>query len=204
MTKIIILLSLVMATMLWANTPEKNHMDRQRAGHIKKMQHPQKHRRNHSMEKKHKHKKTARRTFRTAQEFRHTKRKHRKQHKIKNHMKHSKSMLRGEAYSRDRYAYSYYDDRRYENRRSRGFRHYKHRWYTAYRYERASFYDNEGFYYGYFNRRGYTFEGEFYRYDRYYSYQDRLRGKGLFVHRYFRPVVEYYSHNEYNDDYDSY
>ena len=72
----------------------------------------------------------------------------------------------------------------------------------AYRYDRASFSDRHGYYYGYFDRRGYMFEGEFYRYDRFYSYRDRMRGKELFGHRYYRPVINYYSYNNY-DGYDN-
>ena len=69
----------------------------------------------------------------------------------------------------------------------RGYRHTRRNWYLTYLYERASFYDRHGYKYGYFSRRGFMFEGEFYRYDRYYSYRDRLRGRGLFEHRYYRP-----------------
>jgi len=58
----------------------------------------------------------------------------------------------------------------------------------SYLYERASFYDRYGYQYGYFSRRGFMFEGEFYRYDRSYTYRDRLRGRGLFDHRYYRPA----------------
>ena len=69
----------------------------------------------------------------------------------------------------------------------RGYRHTRRNWYLTYLYERASFYDRHGYRYGYFSRRGFMFEGEFYRYDRYYTYRDRLRGRGLFEHRYYRP-----------------
>jgi hypothetical protein len=197
MTKKIILLSLVMGTMLWANGPEVHHLDRQRDGHIKKVQHPVHKKQHHSIEKNMRHTKAMRRTFKSPSEFRHAKRKH---HKARKHMKHVKQIVRGRAYDAGRYRnYRRYDDRRYESHRSRGFRHYQNSWYLAYKYEKASFYDNEGFYYGYFNHRGYTFEGEFYRYDRYYTYRDRVRGKGLFTHRYFRPVVEYYSYHDDDD-----
>ena len=36
-------------------------------------------------------------------------------------------------------------------KRQRGYQHGKKGWTLAYRYDRASFYDNEGYYYGYFN-----------------------------------------------------
>ena len=32
------------------------------------------------------------------------------------------------------------------------------------------------------------FEDVFYRYDRYYGYKDRVRGRGLFDHRYYMPA----------------
>jgi len=71
--------------------------------------------------------------------------------------------------------------------RQRGYRYSKKGWILAFQYDRASFYDNEGYFYGYFNRYGYYFEDVFYRYDRYYSYRDRARGRGLFNNMYHMP-----------------
>ncbi|MDQ7085195.1 MAG: hypothetical protein Q9M36_09815 [Sulfurovum sp.] len=83
-----------------------------------------------------------------------------------------------------------------ESIRQRGYPYSKRGWELAYRYDRASFYDNEGFYYGYFNRHGYEFEDRFYAYDRYYGYRDRVRGRGLFDHRYYIPMAkDYYGFN---------
>jgi len=78
---------------------------------------------------------------------------------------------------------------RYCNSRhiAKGYRHTRRSWYLAYLYERAFFYDRYGYEYGYFNRNGFMFEGVFYRYDSGYTYADRLRGRGLFDHRYYRP-----------------
>ena len=87
----------------------------------------------------------------------------------------------GYHYKKERY------EERYRTKRQRGFNYSKRGWKLAYKYDRASFYDDRGFYYGYFNRHGYFFEGIFYRFDRFYTYQDRVRGKGLFSHRYFMP-----------------
>jgi len=93
----------------------------------------------------------------------------------------------------DRYD-TWYDDRwdrhtRWQPRHlQRGYRHTRRNWYLSYLYERASFYDRYGYKYGYFSRRGFMFEGEFYRYDRAYTYRDRLRGRGLFERRYYRPA----------------
>ena len=72
--------------------------------------------------------------------------------------------------------------------RQQGYRHFKRGWYLAYRYDRASFYDRYGYHYGYFNRYGFEFDGIFYGYDRYYRYQDRMRGRGLFDNRYYMPA----------------
>jgi len=71
--------------------------------------------------------------------------------------------------------------------RQHGYKYYRRQWYLTYLYERASFYDSYGFFYGYFDRYGFMFDGRFYRYDHNYTYQDRLHGKGLFEHRYYRP-----------------
>ena len=77
--------------------------------------------------------------------------------------------------------------------RQRGYTHSKRGWMLAYRYDRASFYDNEGYFYGYFNRYGYYFEDVFYRYDRHYTYRDRVKGRGLFDHSYYMPAnASYY------------
>jgi hypothetical protein len=91
--------------------------------------------------------------------------------------------------------YSRWDDSFDYDEPSYHYRHYgtPHRdfrrgWVLAYKYDRAEFYDRDGFHYGYFNRYGYMFEGEFYRYDRYYRYRDRVRGRGLFDRYYYRPV----------------
>lgn len=86
----------------------------------------------------------------------------------------------------DRYNERGYRDE-YRPIRQHGYRHTNRGWYLAFRYDRASFYDQYGYYYGYFNRYGYYFEGIFYRYDRYYSYRDRVRGRGVFDHRYYMP-----------------
>jgi hypothetical protein len=87
------------------------------------------------------------------------------------------------------YSYGYYDNAPYRHRPyGRTYHHPKHGWVLAYKYDRAEFYDRDGFHYGYFNRYGYMFEGEFYRYDRYYRYHDRVRGRGLFDRYYYRPA----------------
>ena len=77
--------------------------------------------------------------------------------------------------------------------KNRGYRYPKRGWELAYRYDRAAFFDQYGYHYGYFNRHGYYFEGVFYAYDRGYRYHDRVKGRGLFDHWYYIPAnAEYY------------
>ena len=123
------------------------------------------------------------RAFRTKKEFQH----HRNQKKYlhpKNKMVTSQRMR----YS-GRFHHAYHDtvEIYHPGIRQRGHYRPKRGWFLAYLYDRASFYDHEGFHYGYFNRYGYYFEGIFYRYDRDYTYRDRLRGRGLFDNRYYMP-----------------
>jgi len=80
---------------------------------------------------------------------------------------------------------------RMRHHRQHAYHHYRRQWYLTYLYERADFYDRHGYHYGRFNERGFVFEGVFYRYDRAYTYQDRLHGKDLFAHRFYRPSQRY-------------
>ncbi len=94
-----------------------------------------------------------------------------------------------------------WDEERYENGEAYYGRHLLRRqyerayprpkrgWILAYRYDRAEFFDRNGFHYGYFNRYGYFFEGVFYRYDYSYTFRDRVRGRGIFDHYYYRPAA---------------
>ena len=72
--------------------------------------------------------------------------------------------------------------------RQHPYRHYRRQWYLTYLYEHAEFDDRHGYHYGYYDRRGFEFDTKFYEYDRSYTYQDRLHGKGLFEHRFYRPI----------------
>ncbi|MEA2047013.1 MAG: hypothetical protein U9O64_01045 [Campylobacterota bacterium] len=129
------------------------------------------------MDRKYHRKQAKERDFRTRKEFEHKRKKpHSKQHQ-----------------SYDRYNNGHYYNRphyreTYRMNRQEGYRHSKKGWRLAYRYDRASFYDNQGFFYGYFNQYGYYFEDVFYQYDRYYRYRDRVKGRGLFDHRYYMPA----------------
>jgi hypothetical protein len=77
--------------------------------------------------------------------------------------------------------------KRRHHRPQKAFRYYRRQWYLTYLWEHASFVDQHGYFYGTFDVRGFYFEGKYYRYDRAYTYQDRLHGKGLFEHRFYRP-----------------
>jgi hypothetical protein len=128
--------------------------------------------------------KALKRTFRTKKEFHQQAKRQKRVHKhISPPVAKQMRYHNGNAYD----AYVPPRETFYPPMRQRGHRHSKRGWFLAYLYDRASFYDNEGFHYGYFNRYGYYFEGVFYRYDRYYTYRDRLRGRGLFDHRYYMP-----------------
>jgi len=212
MKKIILLLALGFTTILWANTFNSIMSDNkaQSKKNIKKI------------DKELSHKKAQKRKFKTQKEFKSMKNRHKKRMSKRSNRKSSRQSARyydrnshsrnvdtlkrssrfGTYGNRDRY----YDDdscdiddyRDYDRNRARAYRHSRNSWRMAYRYERASFYDMHGYYYGYFNSRGYMFEGVFYRYDRYYSYHDRIRGKGLFERRYYRPIRDSYYSN-FND-----
>ncbi len=144
--------------------------------------------------------KAVKRDFKTHKEFKRSLQRNMQRNVQKNgmhkHAKHmtSKSMRYGTNAYDNGYNYNrpdYRDD--YRPIRQRGYRHSNRGWILAYRYDRASFYDNEGYFYGYFNRYGYYFEDVFYSYDRYYTYQDRVRGRGLFDNRYYMPAnARYY------------
>ena len=123
------------------------------------------------------------RNFRTKKDFQ-----HRTQRTISR--KHNKNYNR--QYNQYDNGYTYRSNNHHTNYRhvrQRGYNHSNRGWILAYRYDRATFYDNEGFCYGYFNHHGYYFEDVFYRYDRYYGYQDRVRGRGLFDQRYYMPAT---------------
>jgi hypothetical protein len=134
------------------------------------------------------------RTFHSKKEFIHKKKMQRstlRKQIIHNNMRYpsNKSYDNGYFYSQEQ--------KRVATPRQRGYRYSKRGWMLAYRYDRASFYDNEGYHYGYFNRHGYYFEGVFYRYDRDYTYQDRVRGRGLFDYRYYMPEnARYYGFSQ--------
>lgn len=89
---------------------------------------------------------------------------------------------------------------RRHNIRQTGLLYFIDSWYFIYQDRHAPFYDQYGYFYGFFNQFGYYFEGIFYSYDRYYTYEDRLRGRGLFDDRYYEPYLE----DDYDDWYDIY
>jgi hypothetical protein len=142
--------------------------------------------------------KAQKRHFKNKEEFkRHQHLKREKNHAKQRQKKADKHLQRKHhrEYAPTHYRERGYDDRIYDFDRpywyrhhGRSYRHPKRGWILAYRYDRAAFYDRDGFHYGYFNRYGFMFEGEFYRYDRYYRYRDRIRGRGLFDRYYYRPA----------------
>ncbi|MDZ7818886.1 MAG: hypothetical protein U5K55_09815 [Aliarcobacter sp.] len=77
-----------------------------------------------------------------------------------------------------------------------------HRNDTRYRnfdYNRNAYYDDFGYFFGYFDKVGYFYNNIFFTYDNRYTYYDRLHHRG-----YFRPnkvhyrTYEYHKHNDWN------
>jgi len=91
-------------------------------------------------------------------------------------------------YSDDRYRDDWDDGYTKKIIKQHGYKYTKRGWYLAYRFDRAEFNDQYGYHYGYFNKYGFFFDGEFYAYDRYYGYRDRVRGKGVFDGLYYMPA----------------
>jgi hypothetical protein len=77
-----------------------------------------------------------------------------------------------------------------------------HRYNKQYRdfdYERYGYYNNDGLYFGYFDKRGYFFNNIYFEYNSQYTYEDRLYHRGYFApyrHHYRR--YHYYSDNDWN------
>ncbi len=79
------------------------------------------------------------------------------------------------------------DDHRYDKR------------YSNFDYESEGYYNDDGYYYGYYDNRGYFYDNIFYAYDDQYTYYDRRHRIGHFAHHYhhYRPYV-YHSFNRWN------
>jgi len=162
--------------------------------------------------------KAMKRNFKTQKEFKRTQQRRTTQQKSVTHSKMKRTTSKDMRYDTRQpydngYNYNRSDYRdNYRPIRQRGYNYSNRGWILAYKYDRASFNDNEGFSYGYFNRYGYYFEDVFYSYDRYYTYRDRVRGRGLFDHNYYMPAnASYYGfcetrHNNrhYERGYDRY
>ena len=143
------------------------------------------------MDTSHTKRKAVRRNFKTQKEFHHKTKRNVRQKRMSTKPHRNNRYKNGYTYQAESYAESYRND--YRSNRQRAYGNPNRGWLLAYRYDRASFYDNEGFYYGFFNRHGYYFEDTFYRYDRHYTFRDRVRGRGLFNHKYYMPAnAQYY------------
>ncbi len=147
------------------------------------------------------HTHAVKRSFRTLSQYRHS-----HHTSIKQHSRHYQHSSRYHGKKLGRYVgggwfvdeQGYYDEQYQPHdgyrwipsrpHRQHGYRHYRRQWYLTYLYERAAFNDKHRYHYGYFDRYGFVFDGRYYRYDRAYTYQDRLHGKGLFEHRFYRPI----------------
>lgn len=69
--------------------------------------------------------------------------------------------------------------------------------YRNFNYDREAYYDNEGFYFGYYDTRGYFYNNIFFSYDNSYTYHDRRYRRGLFRigHLHRRPYVHHTFNN---------
>ena len=82
------------------------------------------------------------------------------------------------------------------------FRKDNHRFNKQYRdfdYDRNGYYNNDGLYFGFFNRRGYFFNNIYFEYNSRYNYNDRRNRRGNFEpynHHYRR--YHYYRDNNWN------
>ena len=82
------------------------------------------------------------------------------------------------------------------------FREDNHRYdkrYSNFNYEDNGYYNDDGYYYGYYDNRGYFYDNVFYAYDNQYTYYNRRHHLGHFGHSYHhhRPYV-YHSYNNWN------
>ena len=82
------------------------------------------------------------------------------------------------------------------------FKRDHHRYDKRYRnfdYDRNSYYDEEGYFYGYYDNTGYFFNNIFFEYNAQYSYYDRLYIRGYFQpHHHHRRVYRYHNVNNWN------
>jgi hypothetical protein len=81
-----------------------------------------------------------------------------------------------------------------------GLRSDDHRYDSRYRnfdYNRNSYRDDFGYFYGYFDRVGYFYNNIFFTYGNGYTYYDRLHRKGHFKHN--RPHFREYRYHKNND-----
>jgi hypothetical protein len=79
------------------------------------------------------------------------------------------------------------DDHRYNKR------------YRDFDYDRYGYYNDDGLYFGYFDRRGYFFNNIYFEYNSRYTYRDRLYRRGGFApHRHHYRRYRYYDYNDWN------
>ncbi|HHD80250.1 MAG TPA: hypothetical protein ENK99_01380, partial [Campylobacterales bacterium] len=77
-----------------------------------------------------------------------------------------------------------------KTKKSKKFRKDDHRYDKRYRdfdYDRYGYYNNDGFYFGFFDRNGYFYNNIYFEYNSRYSYRDRYYRRG-----YFEPSYHHY------------
>ena len=71
--------------------------------------------------------------------------------------------------------------------------------YSSFDYDNRGYYNNDGFYFGFYDRSGYFFNNIYFEYDSRYTYRDRVYIRGEFStnHHHYR-TYRYHSHNDWN------
>jgi len=89
-----------------------------------------------------------------------------------------------------------------KSKKIKKFRKDNHRYDKRYRdfdYDRYGYYNDDGFYFGFFDRRGYFFNNIYFEYNSRYTYIDRLYMRGYFSpHRHHYRRYRYYRDNNWN------
>jgi hypothetical protein len=85
----------------------------------------------------------------------------------------------------------------YEERPFRPDDHRYDRRYRYFNYDKYGYYNIDGLYYGYFDRKGYFFNNIYFKYNSKYKYIDRLHKRG-----YFSPYRHHYRRYIYHEDND--
>ncbi|SFV56642.1 hypothetical protein MNB_SV-12-1746 [hydrothermal vent metagenome] len=89
-----------------------------------------------------------------------------------------------------------------KSKKIKKFKKDHHRYDKRYRdfdYDNRGYYNDDGFYFGYFDRSGYFFNNIYFEYDSEYTYHDRVYIRGNFSpHHTHHRAYRYHRHNDWN------